>query len=317
MNPYSRRDFLVSSAAAAGALAVPGSLLAAEDKQADMAIARWSGAKDEAAAAKLSAEEMTRLATKMTEDAILALGGMKRFVKKGDIVWIKPNIGWDRTPEQAGNTNPDVVATLIRLCQDAGAKAVKVGDYTCDKAPATYERSQIAPISKKMGAEVIFMDKNRFRETTLPGAERLKSIPIYPELIECDLVINVPLVKHHVLAELTMCMKNYMGVVEERKKFHQDIPTCLADITRYMKPRLCVLDAMRILTAHGPKGGNLADVKMKMTIAAGVDIVALDAWGAEVAGKEPAKIKSVAKGAEVGLGKIDYRSLALKELSVS
>ncbi len=163
---------------------------------------------------------------------------------------------------------------------------------------------------------MVFLDRSRFRETAIRG-ERIKTIPIYPAILDCDLVINVPIVKHHMLSKSTMCMKNYMGVIENRPKFHQDIPTCLADLTRFLQPRLCVLDAVRILTAHGPMGGNPADVQLKTTIAAGVDIVALDAWGAEVAGHKPADIASIVKGQECKLGTMNYRSLALVEFSVS
>lgn len=315
MSKPSRRDFLARSAAIAGASAFGmESLLtaqAADDvKPADMTVARWE--KPEA----LTAEQIRSAAVKLTEAAIEGLGGLKRFVSKGDVVWVKANIGWDRTPEQAANTNPDVVATIVRLCFDAGAKTVKVGDNPCDLARNTYQNSGIAAAVAPLGAEVVFLDPRRFRDADIKG-ERVKSIPIYPAIIDCDLVINVPIVKHHGLATLTMCMKNYMGVIDNRKSFHQAIPTCLADLTRYMKPRLCVLDAVRTLAAHGPKGGNLADVQVKGTLAAGTDIVALDAWGAELMGKKPADIASVAKGHEVGLGTMDYRSLNLKELTVS
>jgi uncharacterized protein (DUF362 family) len=241
---------------------------------------------------------------------------MKRFVSRGSVVWIKPNIGWDRKPEQAANTNPDVVATLVRLCFEAGAKTVKVGDNPCDKAPNAYEASGIAAAAKKLGAKVMFLDESRFKETAIKG-EHVKSIPVYPEILDCDLVINVPIVKHHVLANATLCMKNYMGVVLKRNVFHQSLPTSIADLAKFMQPKLCVLDATRILKAHGPKGGKLEDVETKLMLAAGVDIVALDAWGAEVMGKKPAEIASIVKGQAYGLGKIDYRSLALRELTVS
>jgi len=315
MDQPSRRDFLARSAAAAGALALGAeNLLAGEAagdaKPTDMCIARWKEPKD------LKSEQMPKAAVKLTEAAIEGVGGLKRFVSKGDVVWVKPNIGWDRTPELAANTNPDVVATLVRLCFEAGAKTVKVGDNPCDLAQKTYQTSGIAEAVRPLGTEVLFLDRRRFRDTSIKG-ERVKTIPMYPEILDCDLVINVPIVKHHGLAKATMCMKNYMGVIEQRRTFHQAIAVSLADLTRYMKPRICVLDATRILTAHGPKGGNPDDVQIKGTIAAGTDIVALDAWGAEVMGKKPADVGSIVKGQEVGLGTMDYRSLNLKETTVS
>jgi len=311
MCEHSRREFLIGTAAAGLLAARPDVLFGqAAAKPADMAIAKWSGVQPAADAG------MKNIAVKLTEQAIEALGGMKRFVSRGDVVWVKPNIGWDRTPEQAANTNPDVVATLIRMCFDAGAKTVKVGDNPCDVAEKTYHASGIAEAARAAGAKVVFLDRTRFKDANI-GGEQVKSIPVYPEIMETDLVINVPIAKHHRLAGLTLCMKNYMGVIEKRNTFHQAIAPSVADLTRFLKPRLCLLDATRILQANGPKGGKLEDVETKLTLAAGTDIVALDAWGAEVMGKKPEEIGTIAKGQEYGLGKMDYRSLALRELAVS
>ncbi|HEX73220.1 MAG TPA: DUF362 domain-containing protein, partial [Candidatus Hydrogenedentes bacterium] len=141
--------------------------------------------------------------------------------------------------------------------------------------------------------------------------------PVYPEIIECDLVLNVPVAKHHSATKITCCMKNYMGVVEDRRRFHQDLPACIADITAFMKPRLCVLDAVRILTGNGPTGGRLEDVRRTNIVAAGTDIVALDAFGAELLGNIPADIGTVVAGRERGLGVMDYKSLSLKEPEVA
>ncbi len=276
---------------------------------AEMAFAKWSGPTD------LSPEQIKEAAVKLTENAIQAIGGLKRFIGNQAVVWIKPNIAFDRKPELAANTNPDVVATLIRLCLEAGAKKVKIGDNTLGIPAKCYISSGISDVATQLGAELVFLDKSRFKDTDIKG-ERIKSIPIYPDILECDLVINVPVIKHHMSTGLTMCMKNYMGVIEKRRIFHQDLPTCLSDMTRFMKPRISVLDAVRVLKAHGPGGGNPADVELKLALAAGTDVVALDAWGAELMGKKPTDIKTVTKGAEVGLGKIDYKSIA-KEITVS
>jgi uncharacterized protein (DUF362 family) len=318
MSMHTRRDFLVHSAAAAGAMALAADRLlaqtplgsAAADKIPEMTIARWSGPAETEAAA------IDKIAAKLVEKAIEALGGMGRFVKRGDVVWVKPNIGWDRTPEQAANTNPEIVAALVRMCFAAGAKKIKVGDNSCDLPAKCYPASRIPEAAKREGAEVYLLDRNRVREVAI-GGERVKRLPLFPEFLEADLLINVPIVKDHVLAGATLCMKNYMGVMEKRNTFHQAIPDCLVDLTRFMKPRLCVLDGVRVLKAHGPKGGNLADVEIKNTVAAGIDIVALDALGAELLGRKPAGISSIVKGQAAGLGKMDYRMLALKELAVS
>lgn len=324
MHEQSRREFLVRSAAlSAAALSFrklawgqpsPGAEKAppsGADRPLDMTIVRFKG---EMSPADASGDKSP--AARLTEKAIAELGGMQRFVKKGDVVWIKPNIGWNRSPEQAANTHPEMVAALIRLCLAAGAKKVKVGDYPCNDAKQSYENSGIAAATKAAGAEVVYLDKSRFRDMKI-GGNLLKDHPVYPEIVECDLVINVPIVKHHSATKITAGMKNYMGVVDKRQTFHQDLPTTIADMTQFMKPRLCVLDATRILTAHGPTGGDLEDVKALNTVAAGVDIVALDALAAELLGHKPADIGTVAAGQKYGLGKIDYRSLALKEFELS
>jgi len=313
MSKHSRREFIARSAAGMAALGA-GHLLApgvqAAQSPAKMAIAKWAGTKPQTAA------EIQKAAVALTEKALEGIGGLGRFVSRGDVVWVKPNIAWDRTPELAANTNPDVVATIIRLCLEAGAKTVKVGDNPCNVAASSYKSSGIADAARKAGAEVVFLDTSRFREMSIKG-ERVKTIPVCPDIIETDLVINVPIAKHHGLPGVTLCMKNYMGVIDNRRSFHQALPECLADLTRFMKPKICVLDAVRILTAHGPRGGDPNDVQMKTTIAAGTDIVALDALGAEILGRKPQDIGTIVKGDEVGLGKIDYRSLSPREIAVS
>jgi len=313
MHRHSRRDFLVYSAAGASALAASPRVAAramAQEKPADMAIARWTGPR------QLQAEELKTAAVRLTEKALEGLGGLGRFVRKGDVVWVKPNIAWDRTPETAANCNPDLVATVVRLCFEAGAKTVKVGDNPCDLPTKTYVSSGIPEAVRPLGAQVVMVDRSRARETAIRG-ERVKSIPIFPEMLDVDLMINIAVAKHHRLATATLCMKNYMGVIEKRNTFHQAIGPCVADLTAFMKPRICILDAIRILKANGPKGGNLADVELKTTVAAGVDIVALDAFGAELLGRKPSDISSIVEGGARGLGKTDYRSLALKEIAVS
>ncbi len=275
-----------------------------------MAIAKWTGPHE-------TPDQIKDAATKLTEKALEGIGGMKRFVSRGDVVWVKPNIAWDRTPELAANTNPDVVATVVRLCLDAGAKTVKVGDNPCNVAAATYKNSGIAEAARGAGAEVLFLDTERFRETAVKG-RRFKSFQLCPEILECDLVVNVPIAKHHRSAEVTLCMKNFMGVMGgNRGQYHQALADMLADLNRFLKPRISILDAVRILKNHGPRGGDPADVELKMTLAAGVDIVALDAFGAELLGRKPQDIETIVKGQKAGLGTIDYRSLALREIAVS
>ncbi len=310
MSNQSRREFLKVSAALAGSMAL-GKAFAQETAPApaapsplQMAIARWQSANP------ATADE---IAGKLTAQAIEALGGMQRFVKRGDVVWVKPNIGWDRAPELAANTNPEVVRTIIRMCLEAGAKAVKVGDYPCAEPARAYMNSGIQAAAEAAGAQMVFLDTSRFKDMAI-GGERLKTTPVYPEIVECDLVIDVPIAKDHGSTGVSLCMKNYMGVVGNRRIFHQDLPGCIRDITAFMKPRISILDAVRVLTAHGPTGGDLADVKQLNVVAAATDIVALDAFGAELLGRDPLQVGTIVEGHKAGLGEIDYHKLALKEI---
>ena len=321
-----RRDFLKETAVAGGALALASLGCSEKDQEASgtpvqMSIARSKGAaalpEDQGTAAQPPPPDIKRMATKLTEHAIANLGGMRRFVTRGDVVWIKPNIGFGLGPEFAVNTNPDVVATLVRLCLDAGAKQVKVGDNASYGARVTYPQSGIEAAVRAVDGEMVYLKESLFKDVPLNG-QRLAEWPLYPEIIESDLVINVPIVKQHGLAKITVCMKNYMGVAgNPRYLWHTDLPTCLTDVTAYMKPRLCVVDAVRVLTDGGPSGGDLDDVRLMGTVAAGTDVVALEAFGAELLGCDPTKGRTMANAQGRGLGQIDYRSLPLREVEIS
>ena len=259
------------------------------------------------------AEEARRL----TRKAIEGLGGMQRFVSKGNIVWVKPNIGWDRSPEQAANTNPDVLAAVIELCYQAGAKKVRVSDNTCNAAQRTFARSGIQQAAEKAGAEVFFLDQRKFRKMAIKGGKVLKEWEIYQDVVESDRFINVAIVKHHSLSKCTLGMKNLMGAAGgARNRFHQDVDNTLADLAGFLRPHLVVLDAVRVLAANGPVGGNLADVKRKDIVLAGTDQVAVDAYGATLLGHKPEEIGFVAQAAARGLGTLNYASLAPKTLEI-
>jgi uncharacterized protein (DUF362 family) len=258
------------------------------------------------------AEEARRL----TRSAIDSLGGMSRFVSRGNVVWVKPNIGWDRMPEQAATTNPDVVSTIVHLCYEAGAKRVLVSDNSCNSAQRSFARSGIQEAAEKAGAQVFFLDERKFRRMAMNGRV-LREWELYQDAVEADRLINVAIVKHHGLCKATLGMKNLMGLAGgARNRFHQDLDNSLVDIAAFLKPRLTVLDAVRVLTANGPVGGNLADVKRKDTIVAGVDQVAVDAFGATLLGHKPEDIGYVSQGAARGLGTMNYQSLSPRLIEV-
>lgn len=300
MSTLNRRTLLQS-----GSLAAAGLLPAALQGQAQpsLSIARYKSSPKEAAAI---AEEARRL----TRQAIDGLGGMKRFVSKGHVVWVKPNIGWDRRPEQAANTNPDVVATLVQMCLEAGARRVVVSDHTCNAAQRTFPRSGIQQAAEKAGAQVFFLDERKFRRMPIKGVA-LKEWEVYTDAVEADRLINVAIVKHHGLSKATLGMKNLMGIVGgARNRMHQNIDDSIVDLAAFFKPQLVVLDAIRVLMANGPVGGNLADVARKDTVLAGTDQVAVDAFGATLLGRKPEEITHIVQAAKRGLGTINYQSLA-------
>jgi uncharacterized protein (DUF362 family) len=258
------------------------------------------------------AEEARRL----TRSSIDSLGGMGRFVSRGNTVWVKPNIGWDRRPEQAATTNPDVVSTVIEMCFQAGAKKVLVSDNPCNEARNTFPRSGIQQAAEKAGAQVFFLDERKFRKMAING-KVLKEWAIYQDVVEADRLINVAIAKTHNLSKATLGMKNLMGVTGgARNRFHQDIDNSLVDLAVFLKPHLTVLDAIRVLTANGPTGGNLADVKRKDTIVAGVDQVAVDAVGATLLGYKPEDIGHIVEANARGLGTINFNSLSPRRVEV-
>jgi len=251
---------------------------------------------------------------RITRTAIDELGGMKRFISRGDVVVVKPNIGWDRTPEYAANTNPQVVSTLVQMCYEVGAKKVKVFDRTVANPQRCYLQSGIAEAVKAVGGEVSFVHEKKFRDVKLPG-NALKSWPLYVEALEADKVINVPIAKNHGLTRLSLGMKNWMGIMGGwRGMIHQRINESLVDISLIMKPTLIVLDCIRILTDNGPQGGNLSDVKIMNTVVAGVDQVAVDAYGATLFGLKGSDIGYVKLGHELGVGVMDLTKLKIKYL---
>jgi uncharacterized protein (DUF362 family) len=252
----------------------------------------------------------------ITKAAVDSMGGMKKFVSRGDIVVVKPNIAWDRLPEQAANTNPEVVATIVKLCFEAGAKKVRVFDRSVNDPRRCYLQSGIEPAAAALGAEVVYIDERRFREVSIKG-QVLKSWPLYRDILEADKVINVPVAKHHALARLTLSMKNWMGVMGgQRGRIHQKIGESLADIALVIKPTLTVLDAVRILTAHGPQGGNLQDVKKLDTVIVGRNQVVVDSYGATLFGLKGSDLSYVNAAHRAGIGTMNLEKLNIKKLDV-
>ncbi len=246
----------------------------------------------------------------LTRRAIEALGGMQRFVSRGDVVAVKPNIGWDRMPVHAANTNPFVVAEVVRLAYEAGAKRVVVTDASCNEPRRCFQRSGIWRAAHAAGAAVILPAPHRFRELRMKG-EVLDEWPVYTPLLEADKVINVPVAKHHNLSLFTAAMKNWYGLLGGRRnRLHQNIDVSIADLATFMRPTLTVMDATRVLMRNGPQGGNIDDAKDLHQVVASLDQVAVDAYGTTLIGQRPEAVRYLAMAEKRGLGTTDFESLA-------
>jgi uncharacterized protein (DUF362 family) len=247
-----------------------------------------------------------------TRNALAALGGMGRFVKPGATVVVKPNMGWDRSAEYGANTSPVVVRTVVEECLKAGAKKVKVFDRTCNDERRCYVNSGIEPALKGVkNVEVKHLENERFKKVALNG-KALKEWELYGEALAADVYINVPVAKHHTLSGLTLGLKNVMGIMGgNRGSIHKQLDTALADVNAVFRPHLTIIDATRILTAHGPQGGDLKDVKILNKVIASTDIVAADAYATTLFGLRPEEIAVTVAAHRRGLGEMDLKKVKI------
>jgi len=251
-----------------------------------------------------------------TRRAVAALGGMTRFVKRSDVVVIKPNIGWDRAPQYAATTNPDVVEALVRMCVESGARTVKVFDNTCNSAAMCYRNSGIEEAVKRAGGSVIKMAKWKYLPGNFPPGSPMEDWPVYRDAVECDCFINVPVAKHHSLTGLTLSIKNLMGACGgTRGMMHLGIDKKLVALAGFINPDLTVIDAYRVLLRHGPSGGSMDDVELKKTVIASRDPVLADAYAAKLMKRNPGEIGHIRLGSENGLGSMDLSSARIKKIN--
>ena len=303
-----RREFLEQVAAWSTGLcaATPvfnvGSILAAEQPAGQPLLSVAKNGKDYAA---------------LVQRVLKPLGGMAAFVKKDARVVVKPNIGWDRTPEQAANTHPAVVKAIVQQCLDAGAKQVLVFDRSCNDPRRCYAKSGIQAAVESLGdsrAVCMFQDENRFVPIAIENAKSLKQFDFYRDALEtdCDCYVNVPIAKHHRGSRLTIGLKNVMGVIGgNRGEIHKDLAQRIADLNLVVRPKLTIVDATRILLRNGPTGGKLADVKILDTLIASADTVAADAYATTLFGMKPEEVPSTVAAAELGLGAMDLAKIKI------
>lgn len=259
----------------------------------------------------------------MFKRAIAEMGGIGKYIKKGAKVVVKPNIGWDKTPELAGNTNPQLVAEIVRQCISAGAKEVVVFDHTCADWLKSYKNSGIEDAAKAAGAKVVpAHEESYYKSVALPNGVILKNAKIHEAIINCDAWINVPVLKHHGGANLTISMKNYMGIVWDRRIFHSSgLQQCIADICTYTKkPVLNVVDAYRVVKTNGPQGRSTADVVTTKGLFISQDIVAVDTAATKFFGQVRemplSHVGHLANGQKLKLGTMDIDKLNIKRIKI-
>jgi uncharacterized protein (DUF362 family) len=254
----------------------------------------------------------------LVQRALQELGGINRFISRNDVVIIKPNIAWDRTPEQAANTNPLLVAELVRQCTNAGAKKIIVTDVSCNDPRRCFQRSGIADAASREGAQVLMPDSSKFKQVDLAG-DVLQAWPVFQPFLEADKIINVPIAKHHSLTGVTLGMKNWYGILGgQRQQLHQHIHESLVDLADFMRPTLTIVDAYRILLRNGPTGGNLEDVLLKKSLVASTDPVALDAYIAKAFWNlDASAMPYLQQAAARHLGTVNFESLPTAHVNLA
>ncbi|MBN2801565.1 MAG: DUF362 domain-containing protein [Deltaproteobacteria bacterium] len=251
---------------------------------------------------------------KALKAAITKLGGIEKFISKGDTVVLKPNIGWDRTPVQAANTNPIVVKTMVELCFKAGAKEVIVTDNSCNDPARCFTRSGIWKLAEQAGAEIILPAEHRFSDFNLGGVI-LGTMPVLTPAVHCDKFINMPIAKHHGLSKFTGAMKNLYGVLGGRRnRLHQSVDDSIADLADFIRPTLTVMDATRVLMQNGPQGGNISDTKQLNKIIVSTDQVAVDAVSCQLIGLTPGQLPYLKKAQDRNLGISDISKIEVVEI---
>lgn len=299
-----RRRFVQASAAGLAAMASHGldptrALWAAQAKGLDLVAVK--GAKPDA----------------LFDAGIAALGGMGQYVKPGQTVVVKPNIAWDVPPERAANTNPLLVRRIVEQCVAAGAKKVFVFDFTCDDWRRSYRTSGIEAAAREAGATIAPGDGERYFQRVPVGGRNLKEVKEHELILGSDVFINVPVLKSHGSATITVAMKNLMGVIWDRFYWHRnDLHQCIADFAVYRRPDLNVVDAYNVMMRHGPRGSSVKDVVQMQSLLISADMVAADAAAARLFGVQPSEVPYIRRAAEQGAGRMDLEHLAIKRIAL-
>jgi uncharacterized protein (DUF362 family) len=254
----------------------------------------------------------------LLHSALNEFGGMSTFISRGDVVVVKPNIGWDRAPQYAADSNPDLIAEVIKACYQAGAKTVKVFDRTCNNSRRCYKNSQIEEKARAVDADVSQIRDEKFVDIAIKDGKLISTWSIYKDYLEADKIINVPIAKHHSMSRVSLGIKNLMGVMGgNRGSLHSDFDIKITDITSHILPTLTIMDAYRILTANGPVGGNLAQVKLARTLIMSPCVVTADYLTLDLFGITVQEVGHVKAAIDRGMNKYDLKKLNLKKVRLT
>jgi uncharacterized protein (DUF362 family) len=255
----------------------------------------------------------------MLDKAMAELGGMEAFVRPGQAVVLKPNISFDAPPERGSNTHPDLLRRVVTLCFAAGAKSVSIFDHTLDQWQRAYVASGAEQIAKETGARLVpGNDSSLYREVAIPGGVSLRSARVHSLVLDCDVFINVPVLKDHGGSLMTACMKNLMGIVWDRRVYHRnDLHQCIADFITFKKPALNILDAYHPMVRNGPHGRSIEDLVEMRTLLVSTDIVAIDAAAAKMLGYRPADVRYIKIADQMKLGTMDLDQVDIRRFKLT
>lgn len=254
----------------------------------------------------------------MFDKAIEAYGGISRFVKKGQTVVVKPNIGWDAPPERAADTNPELVKRVIEHCFNAGAKQVYVFDHTCNNWVKSYKNSGIQDASKDAGAKVVpGNSESYYQQVSIDNEGIIRDIKVHELILDSDVFINIPVLKNHNSSKVTIAMKNLMGIIWDRGHWHREgLHEAIAEFPMWRKPDLNIVDAYRVMKRNGPRGVSTEDVVKMQYQLISTDIVAVDAASTKVFGMDPANVPYIQKAHDYGVGNKNLDALNIKRIAV-
>jgi len=308
-----RREFIKAAALAGVSLSALGCMKSPQEKVLSTPVA--TPAAPASPAFDLTVAQGTDPVS-LLERGFKALGGINQYVKKDGSVVIKPNFSVPRTPEEAATTNTIMVATLVKMCLAAGAREVKVVDQPLNSQSPVLclERTGIKKAVENAGGKVLTYNgvRDAFRPVSFAG-KTLTNFEYAKDVLDADLFINFPILKHHGGAKLTLGMKNLMGLIWDRRYFHSsDLHQAIAELAAFRKPHLTIMDAIRGITDKGPIGPG--PIREYGQVIFGTDQVAIDAYAASLFGMKPQDIGYIRIASEMGIGQIQWEKLRIQKV---